>query len=448
MTNNKLNNHELSHGHVGFTSDGFGQNKVAFGYVKDSSKAEADLVPVSSMLRDLRDVSPFAYRVGGVVELGGSLTGLAVSYPCVLFDRDKFGQPNYDPKVHDRQNKAWRMYVQRDSNKTIYFTESDDGETWDDPTLLSTTPFPASPAHALEGLQVFYNEDGIVTVSSVAYPFAAVYRIANVTAGDNTDLVMAYSLDGITWTAAAMADHDVTGAMVGQVVTGGLGQGFAYLDAVDPDAGTYNAGRPRTFKNAPGQWWGILRENDAATPAGDTVWGSVLVGMNSSDAADWNEGGHFANWARGLINQVGERSFGQFTQCQLFHVVKYKDVYLALVQLIYQVAAGATQVKSGIGLAISKDGLIFEMCGPLYDAGLTHALNDITNVVDAVGMASTAYLLNQGTGTGAAIVAGSIVVDKTGMAFNGYVPRNNNRREFIRVYHTEQNAGKIVWGWI
>lgn len=443
----RINNTQMTHRGSGFQSVNPGPRSTALGFVNErSGEADAELWPVAAYLKQMLDASPYACQAYGEIALGGDLAGVAVRYPHVMYKNDRFGQPN--PSSSDaRTSKKWRMYIQRSSNGTIWFTESNDGLTWDDPTQLDVALFPATANDLLEGFQPQYDEDGIVTVSGTVYPWAAIGRDKTLTTGDATDMYLYYSADGITWLRTQMANHDVSGDPFVEVASS-LGQGAAFIGKTGGGLATFAADQPRTFQNAPGDWWAIMKYSDAPGNAGDTVFGASTMAMNSSDAADYAELGHFANYQRNALRQVGENSYGQNTKAQLHHVIKYKDFFIGLVQLYYHEGGGAVLVKSGVALALSRDGLHFDYMGPLYDIGLTHMLNDRTPGVNATNMESLAFFKNIGEGDGSAIVAGSVVMDPSGNCFGRDGGSQSNWRHAMRIYTTEDDSGKILMSYI
>lgn len=442
----RINNKELTHRGFGFGGENYAQDDQKIGKFAFNAKDENWQIPGDLFLRNQMESSPYAFRCEGRVTMPAAYAALTLLFPCVLFDENEFGQGTYDAKQHPRDNKPWRMYVQNNADKTIHMLESLDGITWTDGQQLATAIFPASPNHMEEGLQVFYDSAGIVTVSGVDYPFAAIAKDDNKTTGDATDLWLFYSLDGITWLRVAMGNHDVSGDPFVEVGSS-FGRGAAYLAATESGAGTFNAARPRTFRNADGDWFAIMRANNEPANAGDTANTEQLLAMNSSDAADYNEIGHFANWNRKLLASAGEGSYNQAGFAMIHHVTKYKDYYVALVQLWHQVGGGPTRVRSGLAVAISRDCLIFDYVGPLYDAGLVYAYNHRTSAIDDTNMDSTAYDLNQGNGDGTSIQAGSIVIDKSGRCFGPKAGRTKGFSEFARVYWTELSSGKVLYGY-
>lgn len=442
----RINNRELTHRGVGIGGENMAQDDQKIGKFGFNNKDEDFQFPIDLFLRNAIESSPYAFRTYGRVTMPSAYAALTLLFPCVLFDQAEFGQNTYDPKRHSRDNKPWRMYVQNAADGTIHLLESADGITWEDGQQLSTSIFPASPDHMEEGLQVFYDENGIIVVSGVSYPFAAIAKDANKTTGDATDLWLFYSLDGITWLRVAMANHDVSGDPFVEV-TNALGRGAAYLSAVESDAGTFAATRPKTFRNADGDWFAIMRYSDAPVNAGDTANGETIMAMNSSDPTDYKEIGHFANWNRKLLASSGEGSYNQAGFSMIHHVAKFKDYYLALVQIWHQVAGGAVRVRSGLALAVSRDCLIFDYVGPLYDAGLAYAFNHRTSAIDQTNMDPTSWDANRGNGTGASITAGSIVVDKSGRCFGVKGGRTLGFSSFARVYWTEESAGKVLVGY-
>jgi len=440
---NRINNRELTHEGVGFQSDALGQSNVKVGLFGRNSKDTSDQIPVSSLMKTLKDVSPYAFNVYGTITLPAPLASAHMYYPCVLYDFNRFGT------VSDTiPKKRWRMYVQVEpsSDGTIYWTQSNDGVTWDTPVQLSTTPFPAAPARARQGIQVFYNPNGIVTVSGTSYNWATIYRKDDATTLDATDMILAYSTDGIVWTAEAMGNHDTGGDPFTEIASSG-GMGAAYMAPTGYiNSITYNAARPLSVWNAPGDWVTIMRYRDEPAGIGDAIYGTSIMGMNSSDAADYKEMGSFSQWKRSLLKTLGERSFGQYTKCVLHHVVRLDaGFFIGLVQYYKHVSPG-TRVSNGIGLAISKDGLYFDHIGPLYAAGLVQSLNERTGAVDATNGASTAYLLQQGDGDGSAILAGSVVADSSGKCFGRDCGSLGSH--MLRVYWTEEDADKILMGYI
>lgn len=444
---NSINNRELSHKGFGMNSMGMlGNGKQALGISSDSPYLGENMqMPSYTVLRQLIDASPFAFRTVAMPVLGGLLAGAAVRFPCVLYSPDCFGTKRENPKTLPRAFKPWRMYVQKVSDGTMYMLESDDGINWGYPELLSD--FAASPNHAKYGAIVSYDPAGLVTYDSgtgpVTYNYATIFRNANLTTGDATDMVLGLSHNGVDWTMVAMADHDVSGNPYGNELASSLGMGSAGIWKQVPGL-TFSPTLPRTFFGSDG-WHSFQRYSTEPGSAGDTVFGATIMGQNSSDDLDGHEMGHFANWNRNLLKQVGERSFGQATKMNPVHVVKYKDMYLALVQLYYHEAGTANLFRIGLSLALSKDGLIFESMGPLYDAGLVYALNDRTSVVDQTDMDPTSYLANAGVGDGSEIIAGSLVVDEAGLAFGRDCGKDNNRA-FLRIYWSEENAGRILIG--
>lgn len=442
-----MNNRELTHRGVGVGGEGYAQNAQKFGKFAFNNKDEDFQFPSDMLLRNQIESSPYAFRSEGRVTMPTAYAALTLLYPCVLFDDNEFGQGTYDAKQHSRDNKPWRMYVQNNADKTIHMLESVDGITWTGGQQLATATFPASPNHMEEGLQVFYDADGIVTVSGDSYPFAAIAKDDAKTTGDATDLWLFYSEDGIDWSRVAMGNHDVSGDPFVEV-SSSFGRGASYLAATEEGAGTFNATRPRTFRNADGDWFAIVRANNEPANAGDTANTEQLLAMNSTDAADYNEIGHFANWNRKLLASSGEGSYNQAGFAIIHYVVKFKDYYIGLVQLWHQVAGGPTRVRSGLAVAISRDCLVFDYVGPLYDAGLVYAFNHRTGAIDDTNMDSTAYDRNQGNGDGSQIQAGSIVVDKTGRCFSTKAGvRSTGRSEFARVYWTELSSGKVLYGY-
>jgi len=441
--NNKLNNHQLTHNAVGFFSDRRGQSNVKLGKRSVNSKESDFQIPVNTILRNAIQSSPYSFRTYGEVSMHSDLSGAYVYEPSVLYSNDNFGQGKYDSNQHERENKPWRMYFMDPLTSKTYMLESDDGIDFDTYEQLSTTLFPTGATKMAAGFHVFYDEDGIVTVSGTSYNFAAILRQSSLTTGDATDLFLYYSDDGVTWNRVQMGNHDVTGSPLAELASS-LSDGMAYMGKTESDAGTYDIARPKTFRNAPGDWWGIVRYATAPAHAGDTVLGETIVAMNSTDAADYNEMGHFANWKRKLLRQLGENSYGQLTNAQVRHVVKFKDYYVGLVQLYYQVA-GATQNLSGIAIAISRDGLIFDYIGPLYDAGLYAAYNERSTAVNITDMKPTAWGYNAGLGgTGNIIGTGSIVMDDSGRSF-GTNSGDIDEAHFSRVYWHE--GGKLLMGY-
>lgn len=439
MTKNRndLNNHEITHKGFGFNSMGLpGLNRLTFGFSSDRNEPDENWqVSAFHILRQLADASPFAFRTIATPVLGGALAGLRVRYPSVLYDFNCFG----DSALY----KKWRMYVHEIVGAAYYMLESDDGITWDAPVILATVP-----AGFTRGFHPFYNSAGLVTYDdgggADTYNWASVGRNTAVNAGDATDMILMLSNDGVTWVQVVMANHDISGNPFGNELAASLGIKAVYMTP-DEAALAFNAARPRSFFSSDG-WHSFMQyQTEPAVNFGDTAFGCTIMGQNSNDDTDANEIGHFANWNRNLLYRVGARSFGQAIEMVPEHIVKFKDFYLALVQLWYAVPASPTLVPMGIGLAISKDGLIFESCGPLYDAGLVYALNDRTAIVDQTDMASTAYLLQQGVGTGAEIWAGSLVVDQLGIAFGSDTGLNNNRA-LARVYWTEEDSGRVLIG--
>lgn len=444
---NKLSSYQQTLHGTGLHAVNQGQKSVSQGFVKEGSKTQGSLVPLKTSLRNDLHASPYTFKTEGSIQLSGDLLGQSVKRPAVLYSPDKFGQPTYDKAIHPRKNQAWRMYVQKSSDGLMFMTESIDGISWDLPVQLDALLFPAGATQLQEGFQPFYDKDGIFTVGGVSYPWSAIARDTSLAAGDATDMFAYHSLDGITWLRVAMADHATTGNPYGNEVAASLGSGSAFLGKTGKGSfSPFDATRPRTFRNAPGQWVGIQRYADAPALAGDTVLGATTMAQNDADDANWSKLGHFANWNRNSIRQTGERSFGQNTKAQLFHVQEYLGMFIGLVQLYYHEVGTATLVKSGIGLSLSRDGLHFDFMGPLYDAGLTHMLNDRTPGVNDTGMNSTAYLYNNGDGDGTEISAGSVVCDPQGMNFNGDGGRLRDARDFMRVYWTEESSGKILWG--
>lgn len=445
---NSITNNELSHKGFGVSSMGMlGNGKQALGISSDSPYLGENMqLPAYSVLRQLLDTSPFAFRVVAMPVLGGDLAGVALTRPSVLYSPDGFGSERLNPRTRSRLYRRWRMYVQETVGDTIYMVESDDGIDWS-ATPEQITTLPNGVNYPLGGMNVFYDSDGLVTYDdgggAVTYNFATIVRDAALNAGDATDMILCLSNCGITWTQVVMANHDVSGDPFGAELANALGRGAAYMAKQDTSL-TFSATLPRTFFGSDG-WHSFMRYQDEPVNLGDTLFGCTIMGQNSSDNTDANEIGHFANWNRNLLRQVGERSFGQATKMNPHHIVKYKDIYLALTQLYWHEAGTANLVNTGLGLAISKDGLIFESCGPLYDAGLVYALNDRTSVVDQTDMDPTSYLANQGVGDGSQIVAGSLVVDQDGLAFGRDCGHNNNRA-FIRVYWTEEDADRILIG--
>jgi hypothetical protein len=447
MGKNRINNSEISMNNVGLQRFGEELGKVGLGVHNPYKDGVSQQIPIYLVLRNLTDASPFAFRAKQTpITLTGDLATGGVRYPSVLYSSDGFGSHREDPNTVARVFKRWRMYIQRVSTGGIYMVESDDGVSWGTPEQLSTTQFPEGAAKAAYGVTVSYDADGLVTyddgTGAVTYKFASVYRVDNLTTGDATDMKLVVSNDGVTWVAVAMANHDVSGDPYVEVASS-LGWGSAGMFKQDATL-TFNANYPKTFFGSDG-WHSYQKYADAPVNAGDTVFGCTIMGQNSSDDTDANEMGHFANWKRNILRQVGERSFGQATKMVVWHVTKYKDVYLALVQLYYHVGGGATLVPSGLALAISRDGLIFEAIGPLYDVGLTHALNDRSDAVNQTDMKPTTLLYNQGDGDGSAVHAGSIVVDDEGFAFGRNVGVGEDRA-LIRAYWTESDAEKLLMG--
>jgi len=436
--NNSLTNSNMTHKGAGLHSAGMGQRDVSLGLVSKNMKEERDLIPVHSLMRDLKDLSPYAFRVKQVTAVSGVVVP---KYPCVLYDYLAFGTlEDAAPK------KKWRMYVQDNDGVTdaMFYSQSDDGIIWDAATTLDATVILPNPAHPMKGMQVFYDAQGLVVVAGVTYNWAAMYKVDNSVVGNMTDMAMVYSLDGITWIKAAMAEH---AANTPAMYAGYTGQGAAYIGRTgEVTEATYAVAAPRTYFNAAGDYIAMMRLNDGAAVGAD-VGRLELLGCNSATPADWNKLGFFTNWIRNLLSgQTGERSFGQVNKSEVFHVQRYKDVFIGLVQIKYD--GGAVSVDAGLALAISKDGLIFDYMGPLYDAGLVVSYNETTSTVVATDGASTAWLLSHGSGDGTQIVAGSVVVDKSGNNFSKNCGPLLNDRHLLRVYWTEHTSNKIVMGYI
>jgi len=440
---NSINNNELSHKGFGMNSLGMiGNGKQAVGVTSDSPYlGENYQIPAYSFLRQLTDVSPFAFRVVETPVIGGLLAGVSLTHPNVLYSQDGFGTKRENPRTRVRLFKNWRMYVRNNATGAIYMLESDDGINWGLPELLTVA------VNYLHGFKPFYDVNGLVTyddgTGAVTYKYAAICRDSTKTTADATDMYICLSNDGVTWVEVQMADHDVSGDPFGAELAASLGISAVYIARRDESL-TFSATLPRTFFGAAG-WHAFVRYQTVPGNLGDSVFGCALMGQNSADDLDGHEIGHFANWNRNLLRQVGERSFGQMTRMVPVHIVRFKDVYLALVQLIYAVPGAATLVNMGMGLAISKDGLIFDSCGPLYDAGLVYALNDRSSAVDQTDMDPTSYLANAGVGDGSVIIGGSIVMDPNGLGFGRDCGKDNNRA-IMRVYWAEQTANRILIG--
>ena len=443
---NRFNNNELTFNHVGFSRYGKKPGQVGFGFHNPSKAGESHQYPMSYILKQLADTSPFSFRAKTTpLDLGTVLNG-DCRYPCVLYSTDGFGSEKESPSTRARLFKRWRMYVQKISNGAIYMLESEDGITWGTPEVLAD--FPATAAKARHGIVVSYDASGLVvyddSVTVTTYKFATIYRQDDLVAGTAADMVLALSNDGVTWVKTAMANHAVSGDPFGAELAASLGMGSAAIFKQNT-ALTFEATRPKTFFGAPG-WHSYQRyATEEAVNFGDTLFGATLMGQNSTDNTKAKNLGHFANWNRNLLRQVGERSFGQMTKMVPWHIVKYSDIYVALVQLYYHEAGTATLVPSGVAVAVSRDGLIFESAGPLYDAGLTHALNDRSAAVNNTNMKPTTVLYNQGDGDGSGVHAGSIVADRSGFSFGKDCGKDENRSLF-RVYWTESDSEKVLVG--
>jgi len=450
---NDLGNQTMLHKGSGFSSAGHDQSKVNFGLNSDEAgqSVQKDLVSMRSVMRNLRDLSPFGMRVNKVytpIALQGGLAGLNVGYPHVMYSPDGFGSELEDPKTRARLHKRWRMYVQDFVNFNIWFTESDDGYNWDLPQMLDPLVFLPAPSHPLQGLKVFYDETGLITIDTgagpVDYKYAAIFRQTDLVVGDATDMWIAYSNDGITWLKTQCGNHLITGNPFGNELPLSFGVNAVGMYKSHSDL-VFSPAAPRSFFNAPGWAAHFAYRTEPGFPLlGDTEFGTSIMGQNSVSPLEAMNIGDHPTFRRTVIRDVGPRSFGHWVRANIVHVVRYQDVFFALVQGSWAIAGTGNFNPSAIGLAISFDGLTFEHIGLLQDAGYIYRFNQRSGVVDNTNMDPTTYLYSLGLSTGSDIIAGSIVVDPNGMGFGR--DQGSQPADFMRIYWAEGNPFQLCVG--
>ena len=439
MSNNKLNNNELTHSGAGFRSNGKGGEAATIG-------SESFQLPLNFLLRNQIQASPFAFRVHGRPTFPAAVSALGQIYPHVLYDENRFGEAKSSKKA-SAINKRWRIYLQNKANGAIWMCDSEDGIDWKNAVQMDTALFPVDATKLKEGFQPFYDPKGLVKIAGKTYNWMAQARVDNNNTANATALMLYYSEDGKTWLRTAMANN-TSNPFTEVPNTHPLGASF--LGRTGGGSGAFNANLPRTLRNAPGEWVAVHRyATQPPTNFGDTLTGEMFMANNSAVEANYNQLGSFASWNRKLLRKTGENSYSQNTKNRIHHIVKFKDYYIGLVQLFDSVNSQPVFVKNGIGLAVSRDLLVFENIGPLYDAGLVRSWDDRLNKVTDTNGKTTAHDASAGNGDGSAIIAGSIVVDENGRAFGANDGgRSTGVSQFLRAYWTEETSGKILMGYL